>query len=77
MTDKQFRELCLSRPFQPFDLHMADGRTIPVSHPELICPTSEKRSFGVGRPDGEIEHIQLSLVKSVTPRPRATGKPGK
>ena len=35
MTDKQFRELCSLRPFQPFDLHMADGRTIPVSHPEL------------------------------------------
>jgi hypothetical protein len=37
MTTDQLRSAITSRPFQPFILHLADGRSIPVPHPEWIA----------------------------------------
>lgn len=30
-----------ARPFQPFVIHMSDGRSIPVGHPEWMAMHSE------------------------------------
>jgi hypothetical protein len=37
LTTDQLRELVRTRPFIPFVIHVADGRSIEVSHPEMIA----------------------------------------
>lgn len=36
MTVEQFRELWRTQPFQPFTIHLADGRNLRVEHPEFL-----------------------------------------
>ncbi|HZD40634.1 MAG TPA: hypothetical protein VE131_07925 [Terriglobales bacterium] len=33
----QFREILHAAPFQAFTIHMADGRSLPVAHPDFIA----------------------------------------
>ena len=37
MTTDQLRAMIDARPFVPFIMHMADGRSVEVNHPELIA----------------------------------------
>ena len=57
-----------ARPFKPFDIHLADGRSIPVDHPELLAITSSGRTIGVAVQEDAIEIIDLLLVTSLKPR---------
>ena len=60
-----------AQPFVPFDIHVADGRALPVMHPENLAVTG--RCIGVGRADGVIEIVDLILVASL--EPHANGSP--
>jgi hypothetical protein len=68
MTTEQLRRLHQARPFQPFDIHLADGRSIPFDHPELLAVPPPGRTIGVGMVDGTIEIVDLLLVTSLKPR---------
>jgi hypothetical protein len=68
MTIEQLRQVHEARPFQPFDLCLADGRTLPVDHPEFLSRSPAGRTIGVGRADGTIEIVALLLVVSFKPR---------
>jgi hypothetical protein len=70
MTLEQLRRLHQARPFHPFDIHLADGRSLPVDHPELLAITG--RTIGVGLEDQTIEIVDLLLVTSL--KPRANGR---
>ena len=37
MNIEALRKVHQERPFQPFDLHIADGRIIHVPHPEFLA----------------------------------------
>jgi hypothetical protein len=65
-----------ARPFQPFDIHLADGRTLAVEHPEFLAQSPTGRTIGVGRPDGTIETVDLLLVVSLKARPPSSPRPG-
>ncbi len=65
----QLRRMHQARPFQPFEIHMADGRSLPVDHPELLAVTPPGRTIGVGLSDGTIEIVDVMLVTSMKPRP--------
>ena len=69
MTVEQLRKMHQLRPFQPFDIHLADGRSLPVDHPELLAITPPGRTIGVALKDGTIEVVDLLLVTSLKPRP--------
>jgi len=77
MTTEQLRKLHQQRPFQPFDIYLADGRTVPVDHPELLAQSSSGRTIGVGVPDGTIEIIDLLLVTSLKPRANGSARRGR
>jgi hypothetical protein len=62
-----------ARPFQAFDIYLADGRSIPVEHPEVLAIPPPGRTIGVGLADGTIEIVDLLLVTSL--KPRANGAP--
>ncbi len=74
MIDDAFRELCRARPFRSFEIELSNGRTVSVSHPELIYATDRDREFGIARPDGTVELVRLASVKRLTPRPRSGGR---
>jgi hypothetical protein len=75
MTIEQLRTLHTARPFQPFVIHLADGRGIAVDHPEMLSQSQSGRTIAVARPDDAIEIIDLLLVTSL--KPRGNGKPGR
>jgi hypothetical protein len=62
MTVEQFRSAMKSQPFRPFVMHLADGREIPVVHPELAVSTSTGRTTIVVQPDDTFNIIDLLLV---------------
>jgi hypothetical protein len=75
MTIDQLKKLHAARPFQAFDIHLADGRIVGVDHPELLAQSPGGRTIAVGVPDGTIEIIDLLLVTSL--KPRANGSASK
>ncbi len=72
MTIAALRRLHLARPFQPFDIYLADGRSLPVEHPEFLAQSPTGRTVSVGLPDGTHEIVDLLLVVTLKPRPNGT-----
>jgi hypothetical protein len=78
MTIEQLRRMHQARPFQPFDIHLADGRALPVEHPEFLSQSPGGRTLGVGNvADDTIEIIDLLLVTSLKPRSNGTPRRGR
>jgi hypothetical protein len=65
MTTQQLKSMLNAQPFQPSDIYMADGRALPVSHPELVWITPGGRNVGVSVHPDAIEIIDLLLVTSL------------
>ena len=72
MNVEQLRTLMRATPFQPFEMHLADGRSLPVDHPEMLAITPPGRTVGVGLSNGTIETVDLMLVTSLKPRGNGT-----
>jgi hypothetical protein len=68
MTIEQLRQSHSAQPFKPFDLHLADSRSLSVDHPEQLAISRSGRTIGVARPDDTIETIDLLLVVSLKPK---------
>jgi hypothetical protein len=67
MTIEQLRKMHSARPFQPFEIHLADSRTLTVEHPEMLSQSQTGRTIAVASPDDTIEIIDLLLVVSLKP----------
>ena len=67
MTTPQLRSMLRATPFQPFEIFMADGRSLSVQHPEMVAITSGGRTIGVAATDERIEIVDLLLVTSLKP----------
>jgi hypothetical protein len=77
MTVDQLRRMHQARPFQPFEIYLADGRSIAVDHPELLALTPGGRTIGVAVEPDAIEVIDLLLVTSLKPRANGSHRRGK
>jgi hypothetical protein len=62
MTIERFRDFYNAQPFQPFTIHLADGREVPVLHREFIMATPSGRTVVVCQPDDTLNVIDLLLV---------------
>jgi hypothetical protein len=62
MTIEQLRNLYNAQPFQPFLMHLADGRNIPVRHREFLMPSPSGRTVIVYQPDDCFNIFDLLLV---------------
>jgi hypothetical protein len=72
MTNEAFSELTLARPFLPFVLHLSDGRSISLSHPELIDYHPDASALVAACGDA-LEFIDLRSVvahETVSPGPQ-------
>jgi hypothetical protein len=65
MTIEQLRRAHRAQPFEPFALHLADGRKIDVAHPEFLAEFASGRTVIVTLPDDTWEVIDLLLVTSL------------
>jgi hypothetical protein len=62
MTIEKIRELYDAQPFQPFVIHMADGRKLEVRHPDFVAAAPSGRTIIVYQPDDSHNIIDLLLV---------------
>lgn len=77
MTIEAIRRLIDAQPFQPFTMHLADGREIPVHHREFIMAAPSGRTLVVLEPDDTMHIVDLLLVADVELKLRRNGSTGK
>jgi hypothetical protein len=65
MTIERFRDAMRAEPFIPFRVNLADGRSIPVIHPDFVAWNPGGRTVVVIQPDDSCQHIDLLLVTSL------------
>ena len=65
MTLVEIRQRQQSAPFRPFRLHLADGRSLEVSHPEYLTVFNKAPRIVVERDDGSYALVNLPIVTSV------------
>lgn len=76
MTIEQVRTAHSSRPFKPFVLHLADGRSLAVQHPENMALSPSGRTVSVYQDDDATHIVDLLLVTDMEIKSpaRAPGK---
>jgi hypothetical protein len=62
MKLEDLRNVLSAKPFQPFELHVADGRRLPIPHPEFLAVFPHGRSAIIFEEDGSFHVIDLLLV---------------
>jgi hypothetical protein len=65
MTIEQLQAVYKAQPFRPFVLHLADGRQIPVNHPDFILAYPSGRTVFVVQPDDTANIVDLLLVSDI------------
>jgi hypothetical protein len=68
MTSEQMRAVHRAQPFRPFAIHLADGTSVDVTHPELLLQTQGGRTIFVNTVGEEVAIIDLLLVTKITYR---------
>jgi hypothetical protein len=71
VTIEQVRHFYDAQPFEPFVMHLADGRSIPVMHREFIMSAPSGRTISVYQPDDTLNVIDLLLVTDLEIKPAA------
>jgi hypothetical protein len=74
MTIERFRDFYDAQPFQPFVIHLADGRDIPVHHRDFVMAAPSGRTVVVQQPDDTLNVIDLLLVTDLEVQPLANGR---
>jgi len=62
MTLEHIRDLVKAQPFDPFTVHLADGRALFVRHPDFIMFAPSGRTAIVYQPDDSFNIVDLRLV---------------
>jgi hypothetical protein len=68
MTIEQLRNIHQATPFQPFTLHLADGRILFVPHREFLSHSPSGRTVIVYGPDDSFSIVDLLLVTALEVR---------
>jgi hypothetical protein len=66
MTSEQLRAVHKAQPFKPFTVHLADGTSVDVRHPELLLQTQGGRTIFVNTAGEDVAIIDLLLVTKIT-----------
>ena len=76
MTINQYRQALTKRPFQPFRIILADGRSYTIQHPEFAAMDPRGREVTFYEEDGTQHFIEAMLIAEVvvppTPEPSET-----
>ena len=74
MKTETIRDLRDKHPFQPFSLHMADGRVVLVATPDHIFISPSNDEFVVYSPEGHLQILDAALVTGATRKSKTTAK---
>ncbi|MCG8451460.1 MAG: hypothetical protein MI725_17980 [Pirellulales bacterium] len=69
MTIEQLRNTYQAKPFQPFVLHLADGRSFQIPHRDFIAHSPQGRTVIVFGKEDNFDMIDLLLVTSIEVTP--------
>jgi hypothetical protein len=75
MTADPIRQLLVQRPFQPFTVHLADGRQVRVDHYDWAIISPPGRTMIVYQKDGSFNIIDIMLVTDLELGPPAAPNP--
>jgi hypothetical protein len=75
MTIEQMRTAYQAQPFQPFNIHLAEGHEVHVAHREFIMAFPSGRTLIVVQPDDSWNVIDLLLVTDLEFKPVSNGSP--
>jgi hypothetical protein len=62
MTIQEISRVHQARPFEPFRVHVADGRVFTVLHPEFMHQSPSGRMIYISTPDDSMVSLDLLLV---------------
>ena len=65
MTIEQLRNVHQARPFRPFTIRMADGRSLYVPHSEFISHSASGRTVIVHQEEEKFSIVDLLLVNEL------------
>jgi hypothetical protein len=65
MMKEQIRELLKAIPFEPFVIHTASGKSVPVVHPDFILAASDAPHVLVEETNGLWHSINIMLITSL------------
>ena len=74
MNIEQVRRHYRASPFHPFTLHLADGRNVPVVHPEFMIISPQDDECIVYEPDGTFHLIDVELITDLERKARSFRK---
>ena len=74
MTVEQLKNVMHAQPFQPFTIHMGDGRAFLVKHPDFIARSPSGRTVVVYKDDESSSILDMLLVTEL--EIHLPGKPG-
>jgi hypothetical protein len=66
MTIEQLRTLHQAKPFKPFTIHIADGASYDINHPENLLQSQGGRTLAVSTEGDVIVIIDLLLVTRIS-----------
>jgi hypothetical protein len=69
MTNQQLRTARTMVPFRPFSVHMADGRSFDVPHPDFLSISPSGRSVIVYQRNEEFSILDPRLVTEIRMNP--------
>ena len=65
MTIQQLRAAHRAMPFRPFTVHMADGRSFHVPHPDFLFMSPTGRTVIICQEDEEFSILDLLLMTEI------------
>jgi hypothetical protein len=76
MRLQDLKEVKARRPFEPFEIHLSDGRAVPVGHPDAV--SWEGPDFApvlyVVLPGGRWEKINFAAITALSAREQPAPK---
>jgi hypothetical protein len=69
MKPTTIRDLPDGTPFRPFEIHLADGRCLPVATPDHIMISPTNQEFALYHVDGTLNVVDAALITSITRKP--------
>jgi hypothetical protein len=69
MTVEQLKNVMRAQPFQPFTIHMGDGRSFLVKHPEFVSRSVSGRTIIVSTEDDGHSVLDMLLVTELEVHP--------
>jgi hypothetical protein len=69
MPVEQLKNVHGARPFRAFTIHMGDGRSFRVDHPEFLSRSPSGRTIVVHQPDDSFSVLDMLVVTELEVHP--------